>query len=147
MGVTVATVGTDEFPGFFTSKSGVKCGFGRVENAKEAAALWTTCRALRPRTGLLLAQPIPDHKHADTDAGHVVAEAVEAALDEASKRGLTGAAVTPFLLERVRQLTGDASLEANVRLVLNNARFAADMACELAAHEANGGKHSSTTGT
>lgn len=127
-GVTVASVGTDIFPAFFTRNSGVKSP-GRVDSPEEAAELFATSLAMRPSSGMLIAVPIPEHMQA---VGETVARAIEKAHKEAEQAKITGSDVTPFMLERVRQLTNDASLEANVCLVLNNAKFAAQTAVNLA---------------
>ncbi|EUB62139.1 Pseudouridine-metabolizing bifunctional protein [Echinococcus granulosus] len=129
-GVTVASVGTDIFPAFFTRNSGVTSP-GRVDSPEEAARLFATSLAIRPSSGMLLAVPIPEHMQA---VGETVARAIEKAHKEAEQANITGSNVTPFMLERVRQLTDDASLEANIRLVLNNAKFAAQTAVNLAVH-------------
>ena len=129
MGVTIASVGTDKFPAFFTRDSGVDSP-GRVDSPEEAARLFATSLAIRPSVGMLLAVPIPENMEAVGDA---ILKAVRVAHEEAEKANINGAAVTPFMLERVRQLTDDASLEANVHLVLNNAKFAAQTAVKLSA--------------
>ncbi|VDM31016.1 unnamed protein product [Hydatigera taeniaeformis] len=126
-GVTVASVTTDIFPAFFTRNSGVKSP-GRVDSPEEAARLFATSLAIRPSSGMLLAVPIPEHMQA---VGERVARAIEEAHKEAKQANITGSNVTPFMLERVRQLTDDASLEANIHLVLNNAKFAAQTAVKL----------------
>lgn len=127
-GVTVASVGIDNFPAFFTRNSGCKSP-GRVDSPEEAANLFATSLILRPSTGMLFAVPIPENLQA---VGKTITEAIEQALKEAEKAEISGADVTPFMLERVRQLTGNASLEANIHLVLNNATFAAQTAVRLA---------------
>nr|CDS29349.1 pseudouridine metabolizing bifunctional protein [Hymenolepis microstoma] len=127
-GVTIASVGTDTFPAFFTRNSGCKSP-GRVDTPEEAANLFATSLAIRPTSGMLVAVPIPENMQA---VGETIAQAIEQALNESKKANISGADVTPFMLERVRQLTGDASLEANVHLVLNNAKFAAQTAVRLA---------------
>ncbi|VDK33568.1 unnamed protein product [Taenia asiatica] len=126
-GVTVASVGTDIFPAFFTRNSGVKSP-GRVDSPEEAARLFATSLAIRPSSGMLIAVPIPEQMQA---VGETVSIAIEKAHKEAEQANITGSNVTPFMLERVRQLTGDASLEANIHLVLNNAKFAAQTAVNL----------------
>ncbi len=82
------------------------------------------------RGGMVIANPIPE---AHALAGDIVDAAIARALHEAGAQGVTGKAITPFLLERVNQLTGGDSLAANIQLVLNNARLAAAIAVELAA--------------
>ncbi|KAM7536961.1 hypothetical protein Aperf_G00000066879 [Anoplocephala perfoliata] len=126
-GVTIASVGTDTFPAFFTRNSGCRSP-GRVDSPDEAAHLFATSLLIRPSAGILFAVPIPENLQA---VGKTITEAIERALKEAEEAKIWGADVTPFLLERVRQLTGDASLEANIHLVLNNATFGAQTAVSL----------------
>jgi pseudouridine-5'-phosphate glycosidase len=76
-------------------------------------------------SGIVIAAPIPA-EHAAT--GSVIQTAVEQAVDEATEKGIVGAECTPFLLARVQELTGGQSLEANIHLVLNNARVGAELA-------------------
>lgn len=73
--------------------------------------------------------PIPAHLAAE---GAEVESATVQALEEAEQNGVTGAAITPFLLERIRQLTEGRSLAANIQLILNNARIGGQLAVELA---------------
>lgn len=81
-------------------------------------------------SGLVLGVPIPAEYAA---AGAEVESATQQALREAEERGVQGAAVTPFLLARIAELTGGKSLEANIRLVKHNAAVGAAVAAELAA--------------
>jgi pseudouridine-5'-phosphate glycosidase len=77
-----------------------------------------------------VANPIPAEFSMDRA---VIDAAIDAALAEAHARNIVGKGTTPFLLERIVELTGSASLDANVQLVLNNARVAADIAVAAAA--------------
>lgn len=81
-------------------------------------------------SGMVVGVPIPEQHAA---AGQQIEAAVDQALSEAAAQGIVGAQTTPFLLERVRQLTGGASLEANIKLVLNNAKVGAELAAAVAA--------------
>jgi len=126
--VPVIGFGTDEFPAFFTRSS----GFGvdrRIDHVEELASLIRIRRELEQRGGVVVANPIP--RHAELDPA-LADSAIETALVEAEHRGVAGKELTPFLLERVRVLTDDASLTANVALILNNADVAARLAVELA---------------
>ncbi|KDD74322.1 hypothetical protein H632_c1402p1 [Helicosporidium sp. ATCC 50920] len=78
--------------------------------------------------GVVLAVPVPE---AEARTGEEVGAAIETALREVRARGVAGRDVTPFLLDRVRQLTGGKSLDTNVALVKNNAAVAARVATEL----------------
>ncbi|KXZ50302.1 hypothetical protein GPECTOR_17g941 [Gonium pectorale] len=128
LGVPVAAYGTDEFPAFFTPRSGCQAP-ARVDSPKEAAALLDAGRRLGLGGGMLLAVPIPADAAAE---GAEVEAAISTALREAEERGVKGNQLTPFLLERVRTLTGGRSLAANIRLVKNNAAVGSALATELA---------------
>ena len=133
-GVPVAGFGVDELPAFFTRRSGVRAPC-RVDSAREAAAMAKASLDLALGGGAVIAVPIPPEHEA---AGAEVEAAIGEALAEAERRGVAGAAVTPFLLERIRETTGGRSLAANVALVLNNAAVGAAIAVELAALERSG---------
>jgi len=121
-GVPVLGYGTDRFPAFYTSYSGLAVPV-RVETAAEAAAVAVRHWALGGG-GLVVAVPIPA---ADAlDATYIEGITTEA-VAEATGRGITGAAWTPFVLDQVRERTGGRSVAANVALVLNNARVAAQI--------------------
>lgn len=126
--VPVIGFGTDEFPSFYTRSS----GFGvdlRVDSIAELASVIRIRWELGQQGGVVVANPIPEQ--AELDAG-LADSAIETALAEASRKGVVGKQLTPFLLERIRVLTDDASLSANVALILNNADVAARLAVELA---------------
>lgn len=128
-GVPVLGHGTDRFPAFYTRDS----GFGvdeRVDEPAELAAIVHGHWQLGLGSGLVVANPIPE-QHAMDPA--VIDAAIERALTEADERGLRGKEITPFLLDRVQQLTTGDSLEANIALVLSNARCGARLSRELAA--------------
>ena len=129
-GVPVATFRADEFPAFFTADSGVPSPMV-LRSAAEAARMVAAAGALGMDTGCLVAVPPPQ---AVRPPG--LDEAVAQALEEAEAQRISGAEVTPFLLRRVRELTGGASQQLNVDLVKNNARVAAAIAVELARVEA-----------
>ncbi|GFR49820.1 hypothetical protein Agub_g11760 [Astrephomene gubernaculifera] len=128
-GVAVAAYGTDEFPAFFTPRSGCKAP-ARVDSAEEAAGMLASLRRLGLGSGMLVAVPVPSEHAAE---GEEVEAAIHTALQEAEQRGIKGNEVTPFLLERVRSLTGGRSLAANIKLVKNNARVGAAIARQYAA--------------
>ncbi|KAK2080807.1 hypothetical protein QBZ16_000661 [Prototheca wickerhamii] len=127
-GVPVVALAADEFPAFFTPHSGCAAPL-RVETPEQMAAVSLAQERLGLRSGLVLGVPIPAHLAAE---GSEVEAATQQALAEAEEQGVHGAAVTPFLLERIRQLTEGRSLAANVQLILNNARVGAQLAVELA---------------
>lgn len=103
-----------------------------MDSPREAAAVVKAGRRLG-LGGTVLAVPIPAEHEAD---GAESERAIERALAEARERGISGNASTPFLLKRIRELTGGKSLESNVALVKNNARVGARVAVELAGLDA-----------
>ena len=127
-GVLVVGWGTDELPGFYTAQSGLSVDV-RVDSAGELAALWHAHRALGTPGAVLVCVPPPAE---DALAPAEIERAIHTALDEAAERGITGKEVTPFLLGAVADRTGGRSLEANVALLLNNARVAAEIAVAMA---------------
>jgi pseudouridine-5'-phosphate glycosidase len=129
LGVPVVGLATDEFPAFYSRRSGLRVSH-RVETAEEAADAVQAARALGYRGGLLFAAPVPE---ADEVPYEEVEPIVAAALEEAAAAGVSGGAVTPFVLERVAAGTDGRSVAANVALVEDNARWAAALAVALAA--------------
>ena len=129
LGVPVIGYRTERFPAFFTRDSGCPV-HASASSLAEIAEILGLKWSLHLGGGAVIANPIPE---ADALDAHVVDAAIRAALAEADRRGIRGKAVTPFLLARLVQATGGRSLEANVALVLNNARVAAGLARELAA--------------
>jgi pseudouridine-5'-phosphate glycosidase len=126
-GVPVIGYGTDEFPAFYTRSSGLPVDV-RCDTPEEVAAIVRARDALSLPGGIRVAAPIPP----DDELPAAEAEAAIArALAEAEAGGIKGKAVTPFLLARVNELTGAASLRANVALLLNNARVASGIAVAL----------------
>lgn len=126
-GVPVLGYKTDELPAFFTRKSGFKVDY-RMDSPEEIAAAVKAKDALGLSGGMLVANPVPEEYSMDPDKIEaVISEAVE----EAKALEITGKKVTPFLLEKIRNVTGGDSLFTNVKLVLNNAALAAKIAAEL----------------
>lgn len=128
-GVTVIGYGVDELPAFYTRRSGFGVDY-RLDTPEELAAAFHVKRALGLRGGMLVANPIPEEYGMDKEE---IDAAIEAALAEAKAQNIRGKATTPFLLAKVKELTGGDSLESNIRLVYNNARLAAKTAAALAA--------------
>jgi pseudouridine-5'-phosphate glycosidase len=128
-GVPVIGYGTEEFPAFYTRSSGLPIDV-RCDTPQEVAAIVRTREDLNLTGGTLVAVPVPSED--ELPAAEAEA-AIATALAEAEAQGITGKAVTPFLLARVSELTGEASLRANVALLLNNARVAAAIALALGA--------------
>jgi len=126
-GVPVVGFGTDEFPAFYTSKSGYGVDY-RVDSPKELAEALKLKWELGIRGGVVIGNPIPKEYEMDPA---VINMAINSALKEAKDKGVKGKESTPFLLARVKELTQGSSLDSNIRLVYNNARVAAQIAVEL----------------
>lgn len=127
-GVPVIGYGTDELPAFYTRKSGFGVDY-RIDTPKELAAAFHAQREMGLNDGMLVTNPIPDKYAMDAD---VIGGAIDKAIAESKERGIHGKETTPFLLEKVKDLTGGDSLDSNIQLVFNNARLAAKTAAELA---------------
>ncbi len=127
-GVTVIGYGSDEFPAFYSRSSGLPVDV-RCDRGEEVAAIWRAKRRLGLPGGLLVAVPVPV---ADEIPGAEIEPAIGQAVAEAAAQGLRSAEVTPFLLRRIAELTGERSLRANLALLRNNARVAAEIAVALA---------------
>lgn len=141
LGVPILGYGTDEFPAFYRRASGlpVDCRFDDI--ARLAAATRTHMDLMG--TGVVIANPIPvEHEMPQAIYDHALATA----LADAGSRGMRGRAVTPFLLERMRELTGGASVTANRALLVNNAKVAATLAIALLARRDHAHAPESTTG-
>ena len=126
-GVPVLGYKTDELPAFFTRKSGFKVDY-RMDSQEEIAAAVKAKDALGLSGGMLVANPVPEEYSMDPDKIEAV---ISDAVEEAKALGIAGKKVTPFLLEKIRNVTGGDSLFTNVKLVLNNAALAAKIAVEL----------------
>lgn len=128
-GVPVVGFGTDELPAFYTRKSGFGVDY-RVDTPEELAAALKAKWDLGLEGGLVVANPIPEAYEMDFD---VINEAINVAVLEAEREGIKGKESTPFLLARVKELTGGDSLESNIELVYNNAKVGAQLAVALSA--------------
>ncbi|KAF7224087.1 transcript variant X2 [Nothobranchius furzeri] len=127
-GVCVATYGpSEDFPAFFTPHSGFTSAYN-VHNPSEAAKLIASALLLGLQNGVLIAVPIPEEHAA---AGQQIEEAIQAAATEASLKGITGKDVTPFILQKVSDLTQGKSLQSNIALIRNNAKVGSQIACAL----------------
>ncbi len=128
LGVPVLGLQTDEFPAFYSRTSGVPIPH-RVESVAEAARVCVAAGALGYYGGTVLAVPIPEEAAIPAEQ---LQAAIESGLAQARAAGVTGAAVTPFVLGQLVDATGGSTLDANVALAVNNARVAAELAVELA---------------
>jgi pseudouridine-5'-phosphate glycosidase len=133
LGVPVVCYGTDEFPAFWSRRSGLAAPL-RLDTPGDIAAMLDLRLRLGLAGGVLVANPIPASDEIATDA---IAPAIALALDAARREGITGKAITPFLLARVLEATDGRSVAANTALVLENARLAAAIAVELAGRQSN----------
>jgi pseudouridylate synthase len=127
-GVPVVAVGTDEMPGFWSRGSGIHAP-ASVPNVAAAAGLVAAHAALGLGSGILLCVPVPA---ADAYPLAEARAAVERAIADAQAAAVEGPALTPWLLARIADLTGGASVRANVALIVNNARVAGQLAAVLA---------------
>ena len=126
-GVPVIGYGTDELPAFYTRQSGFGVDF-RIDTPKELADAFRASLEMGLPAGMLVTNPIPEEFSMPKA---VIDAAIDQAIAEAEQLGIKGKHTTPFLLARVAQLTGGDSLASNIRLVFNNAKVAAQTACEL----------------
>ena len=126
-GVPVLGYGTKELPAFYTRHSGLKVDY-RLDTPAEVAAAFSAQRELNIKAGMLVTNPIPEEYSMPAE---VINKAIDQALAEAKQQGIHGKETTPFLLARVKDLTGGDSLDANIQLVFNNARVASAIAVEL----------------
>jgi pseudouridine-5'-phosphate glycosidase len=120
-GVVVLGYGTDTLPAFYTCSSAYKVDY-RVDTPSELAAIFRAKKVLGLSGGVLVTNPVPEEYSMPED---VINAAIDKALADAEAAGIKGKATTPYLLKRVVELTGGDSLEANIKLVLNNAALAA----------------------
>jgi pseudouridine-5'-phosphate glycosidase len=127
MGVPVIGFGTEELPAFYSRESGLKVDYMANDEA-EAARIIKAKRDLGLKGGIIIANPIPkEYALLATYMNKVINEALEAARKEEIK----GKKLTPFLLNKIKELTAGKSLNANIELVKNNARVGAKIAREL----------------
>lgn len=127
-GVPVVGFGTNELPAFYTRKSGFKVDYG-VDNTEELAVAVKAKWDLGLKGGIVIANPIPEQYEMDYD---VITRAINEAIREAEIKGIKGKESTPYLLAKVKEITGGKSLEANIQLVYNNARVGTQLAFGLA---------------
>ncbi len=128
LGVPVVVVGSDEFPSFYSRSSG-HAAPNRVDSAAEIAALLEAKWRLGLGGGVVVANPIPAEDEIPADE---IGGIIEQALADMDRLGIHGKDATPYLLGRIVEITGGASLTANIALVRHNARLGAAVARELA---------------
>ncbi len=126
-GVPVVGYQTDTLPAFYSRSSGFPVDY-RVDNAADAAAAMRIKWAMGLQGGLVVAVPIPEEHALDRDE---IDGVINEAIAEMLRQGITGKDTTPFLLASIAERTGGRSLEANIQLVINNARVAAKIAMQI----------------
>lgn len=127
-GVPVLGYQTQELPAFYTRTSGLKVDY-QVDSPEMLAKILKTQHDLGLHGGILVTNPIPEQYSMDADAINAV---IDQAIAEAEAKGIHGKETTPFLLAKVKEITGGDSLEANIQLVFNNAKLAAQTAAAYA---------------
>ncbi len=128
-GVPVLGYQTKELPAFYTRRSGFEVDY-RVDSPEELARIFKVQRDLGLRGGVLVTNPIPEQYAMDFD---VINKAIDEAIADSVRDGIKGKATTPYLLAKVKDLTGGDSLASNIQLVYNNAALAAKTACAFCA--------------
>ncbi len=125
-GVLVVGFGTNEFPAFYTRKSGLE--ILKADSEREIAKIYKTKNSLGIESAILVANPIPKEYEIEKE---VVDKWIDKAVNEANEKGIKGKALTPFLLARIVEISEGKALDANIELVKNNARVAAKIAKAL----------------
>lgn len=126
-GVPVIGYGTEELPAFYTRKSGFGVDY-RLDTPLELATAFHVKQEVGLIGGMLVTNPIPEEFSMDPD---VINKAIDEAVAESRKQGVHGKDTTPFLLAKIKEITGGDSLDSNIQLVFNNAKLAAKTAVEL----------------
>ena len=126
-GVPVVGYQTDDFPAFYSRSSGLKASV-RADSPEDVVDIARAHWAMGMQSTVLVTAPPPDEVALPRE--HVDG-AIEQALQEAASQNVRGQAVTPFLLQRITEITSGASLQANLGLLRNNARLAAEIARHL----------------
>ena len=127
MGVPIIGFGSEELPAFYCRESGLKVDYV-VNNEVEAAKIIRAMQDLGLGGGIIIANPIPEEYALSME---YMNEMIEKAIESAEKEGIKGKKLTPYLLNKIKELTGGKSLKANIELVKNNARVAAKIARKL----------------
>ena len=128
-GVPVIGYGTKELPAFYTRKSGFAVDY-EIDTPEELARAFKVQNELGFTGGMLVTNPIPEEYSMDAD---VINAAIDEAVAEANRLGIHGKETTPYLLAKIKDLTGGDSLASNIQLVFNNAALAARTACAYCA--------------
>lgn len=126
-GVPVVGYQTEEMPAFYTRKSGYKVDY-KLDTPEEIAKMLKAKWDLGLKGGMVVANPIEEQYQMDYD---IITDAINKAVKQADENGIKGKDTTPFLLAKVKEITGGDSLESNIMLVYNNASLGAKIAVEL----------------
>jgi pseudouridylate synthase len=131
IGVPVVGYKTDEFPAFYSRESGLMVSL-RLDSPQAIADFWLTQRFVGLLNAVLVANPIPK---TDAIPRAEMEPFIERASKEAQDKKIHGQELTPFLLQRISELSNKKSIRANLSLLLNNARLAAQIAIAASANE------------
>ena len=123
-GVTVAGYQCDELPAFYSRQSGLPIDV-RVDSPDDVAGIFHAQRSLGLESALLVVVPVPAKSEVPAET---LQQVLTTALEDAEWKGITGSALTPFLLSQMAERSGGATLRANIALLENNARVAAEIA-------------------
>lgn len=123
-GVPVITCGSDEFPAFYSRKSGFPAELS-MDSPEEIGEFLHIKKRLGLKGGTVVACPIPEEHEI---AFEIIDKTIQAALLESREKGISGKRITPFLLDRIKELTEGKSLKANIELVINNALVGGEIA-------------------
>ena len=126
-GVPVIGCGTEKLPAFYTTRSDFDVDY-RLDSPEEIASAFRAQQDMNLGGGMLVANPIPAEYAMDED---IINSAINRAISECVENGIAGKDTTPFLLAKVKELTGGDSLNSNIQLVYNNARLAAKVAAKI----------------
>ena len=126
-GVPVIGYQTEELPAFYTRKSGFQVDY-RLATPEMIAASFKAKIGMGLKGGMLVTNPIPEEYSMDPE---VINKAIDEAVAEANATGIHGKQTTPFLLAKIKEITGGNSLDSNIQLVYNNARLAAQIAVNM----------------
>jgi len=126
-GVPVLGYGTNELPAFYTRTSGLSVDY-KIDSPRELAECIYAKKSMDLKGGILVTNPIPEEYSMDADEINAV---IDKAIIECERDGIHGKETTPYLLAKIKDITGGDSLDANIKLVYNNAKLAALTAVEL----------------
>lgn len=126
-GITVVGYGTDEMPAFYSRRSGLAVDV-RADSPEEVALIAAARQSLKLEGATLVCVPVPEDAEIPADT---LQEVLDEALNEAQGRNIAGRELTPFLLSRMAERSGGATLSSNIALLEKNARVAAEIACAL----------------